>query len=1070
MQPFYYSPPPPRNSLQIVISGIPAENGKCRVETQLKIGFHLRKTNGEAVLDWKQLRLPRMMIAKEKHRIEKFNGRDKHLQDSDILTLEARLVCDHDRNKVLECCDNCIGRERKRAHRRKETHQKLPGPLASIPVFGAINPKIAGTLTDTESDPPTPTDPIKYQAWERSRIMVFSSTEYVDISTGECVLPTRITCYCRHHNEKVGFRIQFTARNSTGMVVASVLTNPVMMMDDHKSGKRTAPNDAKTAGQTSRRSVPTSSRRQKQQPLQPVRVADRMPEERGDYDEEDQDDVDLEAGDFIPTYRMIPLKVEDDDDDDNGYDDNENGDEDETQSSPMHVLSPLGPTGRATKRRVDEDDDQMTDDIQVQQFYRRKTSHDGHDMTQPFMTPSTFSSPSPFMPGSPFAKEDEQHHNIFAPSFSQAMAHNGNVLGDQEEKFQVDSASIMMESFTTFDEPVSSSLNDLQSCASSVYSFGAPSPPSTTASTPVFTAQRGSFSSMLYSPVSPFTPSIPPALPLNWPGANVPPVSSASGLNPSFLDTTQMHEFQSFQRQNNMAAQQLLQQQQLLMLQLQRHQQQQQQRFPTDTKPWAPTPPTEKKDPLQSLKAVLAQTINPTSASYIPTSLPDNIGSEYSNATSPSGSSMPSPLLLPMSVPMSMSMSTPSLATTMDSDMSAQHSKKRGRPRKGFHGRLPPLTKITTNTQSSSSSSSSSTTNTTAATTPASGASSPMLSPKAPSTNMPSSPSPPPYMGYPSTVTTPILAAENPFSPTSASSTSATAAAQFMFYQQQQLQLQQKHALFATAPSNRVGPCHSVSPRIQKVIPAKGSMEGGAEVTLLGRGFFPGMVPTFDGVPALNVQFFGPDTIICRLPPRASPGVVLVKAHSQQQQQQLQGTTTSAGPGSMAMTVPSSTSSSNGDSEDGDEDEEVGVVFEYEEDKGDRDLIALALQVLGMKMNGRVEAPNQIAMRIMAKAAEQQQQQDMFLQQQRNAIMAAAGAAIPATSTPAVSTGSSSKALTTVPKTKSSSTPKSLHGLLPSQQQQQQQQQPQPALIPIALQSPGSFLQFNSNQSFAQHR
>jgi len=799
-----------------------------------------------------------------------------------------------------------------------------------------------------------------------------------------------------------------------------------------------------------------------------------MPEERGDFDEEDQDDVDLEAGDFIPTYRMIPLKVEDDDDDDNGYDDNENGDEDETQSSPMHVLSPLGLTSRVTKRRVDEDDDQMMDDIQSQQFYRRKTSHDGHDMTQPFMTPSTFSSPSPFMPGSPFANEDEQHHNIFAPSFSQAMAHNGNVLGDQEEKFHVDSASIMMESFTTFDEPVSSPLNDLQSCASSVYSFGAPSPPSTTASTPVFTAQRGSFSSMLYSPVSPFTPSVAPALPLNWPGANVAPVSGASGLNPSFLDTTQMHEFQTFQRQNNMAAQQLLQQQQLLMLQLQRHQQQQQ-RFPTDTKPWAPTPPTEKKDPLQSLKAVLAQTINPTSASYIPTSLPDNIGSEYSNATSPSGSSMPSPLLLPMSVPMSMSMSmsTPSLTTTMDSDMSsAQLSKKRGRPRKGFHGRLPPLTKITTNTQSSSSSSSSSsTTNTTTATTPASGASSPMLSPKAPSTNMPSSPSPPPYMGYPSTVTTPILAAENPFSPTSASSTSATAAAQFMFYQQQQLQLQQKHAFFATAPSNRVG-YHSVSPRIQKVIPAKGSMEGGAEVTLLGRGFVPGIVPTFDGVPALNVQFFGPDTIICRLPPRASPGVVLVKAHTHHsQQQQLQGTTASAGPGSMAMTVPSSTSSSNGDSEDGDDDEEVGVVFEYEEDKGDRDLIALALQVLGMKMNGRVEAPNQIAMRIMAKAAEQQQQQDMFLQQQRSAIMAAAGAAIPATSKPTVSAGASSKALTTVPKTKSSSTSKSLHGLLPSQQQQQQQQQQQPALIPIALQSPGSFLQFNSNQSFApQHR
>ncbi|KAG0358245.1 hypothetical protein BGZ54_010507, partial [Gamsiella multidivaricata] len=73
----YLLPPPPRRvrsrSLQIEISGIPAENGKCRVETQLKVGFQLRGKHGETVMDWKQIRLPRMLIAKEKHRIEKFN-------------------------------------------------------------------------------------------------------------------------------------------------------------------------------------------------------------------------------------------------------------------------------------------------------------------------------------------------------------------------------------------------------------------------------------------------------------------------------------------------------------------------------------------------------------------------------------------------------------------------------------------------------------------------------------------------------------------------------------------------------------------------------------------------------------------------------------------------------------------------------------------------------------------------------------------------------------------------------------------------------------------------------------
>ncbi|KAF9948581.1 hypothetical protein BGZ65_007971, partial [Modicella reniformis] len=575
-------PPPrrafcPRNSLQIAISGIPAENGKCRVETQLKIGFHLRNTYGETVMNWKQLRLPRMMIAKEKHRIEKFNGRDKHLQDSEILTLDARLVCDHDMTKVLECCENCIGRERKRAHRRKETHQKLPGPLASIPVFGAINPKIAGTLIDTESDPPTPTDPVKYQEWERSRIMVFSSTEYVDISTGECVLPTRITCYCRHHNEKVGFRIQFTARDSAGTIQASVLTNPVMMMDDHKSGKRTAPSDTKTAtaGQTNRRSVSSSSRKQKQQQQQQPeqqlpRLTGQMPVERDGFDdddeEEDQNDVDLEVG------RFIPLKVEDDDDE---YVDDIGDDDDEMRSSSMGVLSPLEFTSRmSTKRRVDDDDDQTMEDIQNHQFFRRKTSH---DISQHFASASSsaFSSPSPFMPGSPFAKEEEQHYNVFAPSFKQAIPHyserNGSVRSfhsihdlSEQEGFHADSASIMMESFTTLDESAMSSQNEFQSSTSSVYSLGGGGP------SPASTFTRPSFSipttihpgSILYSPVSPFNPTFASPLPMNWQAANMNRLPSPSGLNPSFLDTNLMQEYQNFQHQNSVAtAQQLLQQQ-----------------------------------------------------------------------------------------------------------------------------------------------------------------------------------------------------------------------------------------------------------------------------------------------------------------------------------------------------------------------------------------------------------------------------------------------------------------------------------------------------------------------------
>lgn len=41
---------------------------------------------------------------------------------------------------------------------------------------------------------------------ERRRILLFNCNELVEFSSGEATIPTRITCYCRHHSEKVGFR------------------------------------------------------------------------------------------------------------------------------------------------------------------------------------------------------------------------------------------------------------------------------------------------------------------------------------------------------------------------------------------------------------------------------------------------------------------------------------------------------------------------------------------------------------------------------------------------------------------------------------------------------------------------------------------------------------------------------------------------------------------------------------------------------------------------------------------------------------------------------------------------
>ena len=68
----------------------------------------------------------------------------------------------------------------------------------------------------------------------------------------------------------------------------------------------------------------------------------------------------------------------------------------------------------------------------------------------------------------------------------------------------------------------------------------------------------------------------------------------------------------------------------------------------------------------------------------------------------------------------------------------------------------------------------------------------------------------------------------------------------------------------------------SAAPRIARLIPAEGPVAGGVEVTLLGDGFDSNLVVTFGGVPAMQTQFWSSSTLVCVLPPSASPGPVVV--------------------------------------------------------------------------------------------------------------------------------------------------------------------------------------------------
>ncbi|ANB13094.1 Spt23p [Sugiyamaella lignohabitans] len=117
----------------------------------------------------------------------------------------------------------------------------------------------------------------------------------------------------------------------------------------------------------------------------------------------------------------------------------------------------------------------------------------------------------------------------------------------------------------------------------------------------------------------------------------------------------------------------------------------------------------------------------------------------------------------------------------------------------------------------------------------------------------------------------------------------------------------------------------TTTPQIQRIIPAQGSVRGGIEVTLLGSGFYNGLVTKFGDVSAMATQCWSDSTIVAHLPPATMPGPVVVTFEG------------------IARVQPQ--------------------VFTYIDDT-DSQLIELALQVVGLKMNGKLEDAKNIAMRI----------------------------------------------------------------------------------------------------------
>ncbi|KAG7194260.1 SPT3 Dosage dependent suppressor of Ty-induced promoter mutations-like protein [Scheffersomyces spartinae] len=145
-------------------------------------------------------------------------------------------------------------------------------------------------------------------------------------------------------------------------------------------------------------------------------------------------------------------------------------------------------------------------------------------------------------------------------------------------------------------------------------------------------------------------------------------------------------------------------------------------------------------------------------------------------------------------------------------------------------------------------------------------------------------------------------------------------------------------------------------PSIQKIIPAQGPIRGGIEVTLLGFNFKPGLQVKFGPNLALATHCWSETTIVTYLPPANQPGQVLVTFDNPlEDNSTINNLVNSPRSGSMGTSVGSSFAQSSGIQHQ--------QIFTYNDDT-DRQLIELALQIVGLKMNGKLEDAKNIARRI----------------------------------------------------------------------------------------------------------
>lgn len=189
--------------------------------------------------------------------------------------LETAVYMSGENGKRVYACKRCRGREERRRMNKDAARKKQITPAVD-PDTPAPQPKpsqhpptedyITG-VNSAQYDPHRVTQVVEEPPWDpavpdwRHEIVLFNSAPEMPMKDGSCYwLPFRVICYCKCHGEKVGFRIKFTLRTFDGRIIASEMTNPIKITDDHKTDAKSKPRADRLASATPAPSRPRKGR------------------------------------------------------------------------------------------------------------------------------------------------------------------------------------------------------------------------------------------------------------------------------------------------------------------------------------------------------------------------------------------------------------------------------------------------------------------------------------------------------------------------------------------------------------------------------------------------------------------------------------------------------------------------------------------------------------------------------------------------------------------------------------------------------------------------------------------